>query len=65
MDKIINFTTFTTKYVFLTKEEEKQIEDIEKDINQLKIAFKKAKIEIENNCKNDPNYKYKVLYLHF
>jgi len=62
MDKIINFTTFTTKYVFLTKEEEKQIEDIEKDINQLKIAFKKAKIEIENNCKNDPNYIYKILY---
>jgi hypothetical protein len=62
MDKIINFTTFTTKYVFLTKEEEKQIEYIEKEIKQAEIAFKKAEIEFENNRKNDPNYKYKVLY---
>ena len=59
MDKIKHFTTFTQKYVFLTKEEE---EYIEKEINQLKIAVKKAKIEFENNCKNNPNYKYKVLY---
>jgi len=59
MDKIINFTTFTTKYVFLTKEEE---EYIEKEIKQAEIAFKKAKIEFENNCKNDPNYKYRVIY---
>ena len=50
MDKIKHFTTFTTKYVFLTKEE-----DIEKEIKQ-------AKNEFENNYKNDPNYKYKVLY---
>jgi hypothetical protein len=55
MDKIKHFTTFTTKYVFLTKEEDKQIEYIEKEIKQ-------AKSEFENNCKNDPNYKYKVLY---
>jgi hypothetical protein len=46
--------------VFLTKEE-----DFEKEMTQLKIAFEKAKIEFTNNCKNDPNYKYKVLYLHF
>jgi len=59
MDKIKHYNTFTTKYVFLTKEEEKEKE---KEINQLKIAFKKAKIEIENNCKNDPNYIYKILY---
>jgi len=58
MDKIKHYNTFTTKYVFLTKEEE----DIEKEINQLKNVFKNTKIEIENNCKNDPNYKYKVLY---
>ena len=55
MDKIKHFTTFTTKYVFLTKEEETQIEYIEKEIKQ-------AKNEFENNYKNDPNYKYKVLY---
>ena len=60
MDKIKHYNTFTTKYVFLTKEE-----DIEKEMTQAKIAFEKAKIEFKNNCKNDPNYKYKVLYLHF
>jgi hypothetical protein len=62
IDNIKHYNTFTTKYVFLTKEEE---EYIEKEINQEKIAFEKAKIEFTNNCKNDPNYKYKVLYLHF
>ena len=55
MDKIKHFTTFTQKYVFLTKEEKKQIEDIKND-------FEKAKIEIINNCKNDPNYIYKIFY---
>ena len=54
MDKIKHFTTFTPKYVFLTKEEEKQIEYIENEIKQ-------AKNEFENNYKNDPNYKYKIL----
>ena len=55
MDKINHYITFTTKYLFLTKEEEKQIEYIEKEI-------KKAKIEFKNNCKNNPNYIYKVFY---
>jgi hypothetical protein len=55
MNKIKHYTTFTQKYVFLTKEEEEIIK-------QTEIAFEKAKIEFEINCKNDPNYIYKVLY---
>ena len=55
MEKIKHYTTFTQKYIFLTKEEEKFIK-------QAEIEFEKAKIEFKNNCKNDPNYIYKVLY---
>lgn len=55
MDKIKHYTTFTHKYIFLTKEEEKLIK-------QAEIEFEKAKIEFLNNCKNNPNYIYKVLY---
>ena len=36
---------------------------MEKEIKQAEIALKNAKIEIVNNCKNDPNYKYKVCFM--
>ena len=55
MDKINQYTTFTTKYVLITKEEKKLIK-------QSEIDYEKSIIELENNCKNNPNYIYKIIY---